>query len=294
MARCSWNAIGERHFEVGVDRGVLYVDVTDRTPNAPPIIEGDAVLATQEDDELVTESGNLLALEGFFTYTGARGIPWNGLISVTENPDGGQVTPYYIDGIKYLNYVALEEFKATIEAFTYPDEFMLCDGTAVLGQGLFVTQQPKRPFGLTYRTRIGNDVSGVDYAYKIHIVYNATALPTDRANVSISEQIEPSSFSWEIVTKPISTVGYLYKPSAHFVVDTRHTPEPLLRQIEDILYGCKTNDPRLPSVEELIFLFGDFEEHVYDAGTLIEQYFNFIDAGVIPSSQTATIDSGGP
>jgi hypothetical protein len=249
MARLTWNAVGERTFEAGVDRGVLYVE-------------------------------------------GSDGVPWNGLVSVSESPDGGSVTPYYIDGIKYLNHVVLEEFKATIEAFTYPREFEACDGTKPIGSGLFATQQTKTPFGLSYRVGVGNDIKGIDYAYRIHLVYNATAAPSERANNTIGMEVEPANFSWEVVTKPPVVAGY--KPTSHFVLDSRDVPPPLLRSVEDILYGSYTTSPRLPSVTELLFLFSGYETSGYDAGTLVEEYFSTVDAGVIPAAQTETIDPGGP
>jgi hypothetical protein len=249
MSQISWNPIGQRFFETGIDRGVLFVE-------------------------------------------GLDGVPWNGLISVSESPDAGDVTPYYVDGIKYLNHVALEEFKATIQAFTYPEEFSSCDGTHHVDNGLFVTQQRKRSFGLSYRTRVGNDTEGVNHAYKLHIVYNATASPTDRANQTLGGEVEPDNFSWEITTKPPDFKGW--KPTAHFVIDSRKTPEILLSNIEDILYGSYKGPARLPEVDELLFLFSEFEENVYDAGTLVEEYFATIDAGVIPEAQTETLDGGGP
>jgi hypothetical protein len=244
-----WNELGQNFFEIGVDRGVLFVE-------------------------------------------GHDGVPWNGLISVSETPTGGEVTPYYIDGIKYLNYVALEEFAATIEAYTYPEEFGECDGTQHVMNGLFATQQRKKSFGLAYRTLIGNDVAGTNHAYKIHLVYNATAETSEKSVTTLSDSPDASTFSWDIVTKPPTFVGS--KGTAHFVIDSRHAPSNLLSNLEDILYGSYKGPPRLPSASELLFLFSAYSEEFYDAGYLVEEYFALIDAGVIPEPYTETIDPGGP
>lgn len=250
MTRLVWNAVGERFFEAGVDRGVLYIE-------------------------------------------GAEGVPWNGLVSVSESPSGGDITPYYVDGIRYINYCSLEEFEATIEAYTYPDEFAQCEGTVPIKYGLFATQQPKKSFGLAYRTKIGNDVDGIDHGYKIHLVYNAMVEPTPRANKTLTESIEPDNFSWHIVTKPPSFVGY--KPTAHFVIDSREVPSDLIIRIENILYGSVVDSPRLPSVLELISIFDDYETSVFDAGHLTEPYFSTFDRGSLPDAiQTSTIDGGSP
>lgn len=249
MARLTWNAIGERLFETGIDRGVLYIH-------------------------------------------GEEGVPWNGLIAVSESPTGGEVTPYYIDGIKYLNHVASEEFEATIEAYTYPEEFAQCDGTSHVANGLFATQQPKRSFGLAYRTRVGNDLKGVDHAYKIHLVYNATASPTERAHNTISDEIEPYNFTWSIVTKPPEFVGL--RPTAHFVIDSRETPSDLMARITDILYGSDDLAPRLPSVPELLFIFDEYDPSVFDAGIVGDIYYASFDGGVVPEAQTSNIEAGGP
>lgn len=249
METIKWHEVGDRTFETGVDRGVLFVE-------------------------------------------GSDGVPWNGLISVSESPSGGEVTPYYIDGIKYLNYVALEEFAATIEAYTYPEEFGECDGTQHVSNGLFATQQRKKSFGLAYRTLIGNDVAGVSHAYKIHLVYNATAEPSEKSTVSLSDSPEASTFTWNIVTSPPTFVGS--KGTAHFVVDSRKTPDNLLQNLEDILYGSYKGPARLPSASELLFLFSDYDEEFIDAGYLVEEYFALVDAGVIPTPYVGFIDPGGP
>lgn len=230
---------------------------------------------------------------GVLYVDGADGVAWNGLTSVSESSSGAELSEYYVDGIKYLQLLAAEEFVATIEAYTYPDEFAQCDGTRPVGHGLFMTQQPRKEFGLSYRTKVGNDVDGIDLGYKIHLVYNALAAPTARPNNTITESVDPFNFSWTISTKPPTFVGY--KPTAHMVIDSRDTPSDLLAQIEDILYGSADSDPaRLPSVAELIFLFNSYQASGFDAGYLTEEYFNGFDAGSIGDPQTALIDGGTP
>lgn len=210
MARLSWDSVGKRFYEAGVDRGVLYVDTL-------------------------------------------PGVAWTGLISVSESPVGGEPKPYYIDGIKYLNISSVEEFAATISAFGSPPEFAQCDGIAAIQNGLFVTQQPRKQFGLSYRTKIGNDVDGPKYGYKIHLVYNALASPSSRDNRSIGQSAEASTFSWSITTLPPEITGY--RPTAHLVIDSRYTSSVVLAFVEDILYGTEGVAPRLPDPDELITIF---------------------------------------
>lgn len=181
------------------------------------------------------------------------GVPWSGLKAVNEAPTGGEPRPYYVDGYKYLNVASAEEFAATIEAFSAPPEFGVCDGTLSIHNGLFATQQPRRPFGFSYRTRIGNDFDGVDHGYKIHIVYNALAKPSVRNNQTNGSAPSPLSLSWGITTTPPKVTGL--KPTAHFVVDSRYTPKSVLSLVETVLYGGPTTLPRLPDVPELIELF---------------------------------------
>jgi hypothetical protein len=230
--------------------------------------------------------------QGVLYVDGSDGVPWNGLVSVSESPSGGDVSSYYVDGIKYLAVSAAEEFEATVEAYTYPDEFAVCEGTTAIKYGLFATQQPKKSFNLCYRTMIGNDVDGTDHGFKIHLVYNAMVEPTQRSNSTIGDSVSPDNFSWKIVTKPPTMVGY--KQTAHFVIDSREVPEDLLDQITDILYGSADTQPRLPSVAELLFIFTEYETSVFDAGFLTEEYFATFDAGIIPAAQTSTIDGGTP
>jgi|SRR5687767_737557 len=210
MARLTWDGRGERYFEIGVDRGVLY------------------------------------PLAG-------SGVAWIGLISINETISGGEPRPYYIDGTKYLNLLSSEEFAATIEAFSAPAEFGVCEGTVGVHTGLFATQQPRKSFGLCYRTRVGNDISGVDHGYKIHLVYNAVAAPAERNSVTIGDNVDPTKLSWAITTKPPAITGY--KPTAHLVIDSRSTDPDILVEVEDFLYGTELDPPTLPTPDELIALF---------------------------------------
>lgn len=213
MPRLSWGVLGERYYETGVDRGVLYVDE-------------------------------------------ANGVAWNGLISVTETPSGGDPRPYYLDGIKFLNCPSAEEYEAAIKAFSSPPEFDDVDGTVPIYIGLFATHQRRKSFGLTYRTKLGNDVDGVDHGYKIHLIYNALAAPSDQANSTISNSSKPVEFNWVITTTP--SLGSGYKPTAHLVIDSRMIGNTLLDRIEDILYGSDVASPTLPTTEELMALFSEY------------------------------------
>lgn len=215
MTRLSWNAVGSRVYEAGLDRGVLYID------DLP-------------------------------------GVVWNGLTEVTERSEGGETRPYYLDGVKYLNETSPEEFVADISAYTYPNEFGQCDGTAQARPGLFVTQQKRKKFHLSYRTKVGNDLSGTDFAYKIHLVYNALAYPSDRGNKTLQDAAEPIEFTWSISTQPTTTPGF--KPTAHIVIDSRTTEPLVLESVENILYGTDTTPARMPSFSEL--------ESIYDVPTL--------------------------
>lgn len=187
-------------------------------------------------------------------YVGINpGVAWTGLISVAESPTGGEAKPFYMDGIKYLNLSSAEEFAATITAFSSPPEFGPCDGTVAIQNGLYVTQQPRKPFGISYRTKLGNDVDGSDHAYKIHLVYNALASPADRTNNTTTDSPDPANLSWAITTLPPAITGY--KPTSHFVIDSRYAEASILSDLEDILYGNSSMSARLPTVAELIGLF---------------------------------------
>lgn len=212
MAEVVWDQVGERVYETGVDHGVLYV------PDALGVYD--------------------------------TGFAWNGLISVTESPSGAEPTPMYADNIKYLNLMSVEEFNATIEAYTYPDEFMLHDGTAELAPGVTVGQQTRRPFGLSYRTRIGNDLVGTDAGYKLHLIYGALAAPTEKAYSTINESPEANTFSWELSTTAIEVPGM--KPSASLTIDSTKVAAAKLAQIETLLYGGAATEPSLPTPAEII------------------------------------------
>jgi hypothetical protein len=213
MTRLVWDTAGERVYETGVDRCVLYV---------PDLL----------------------------------GVVWNGITAVNETPSGGEATPYYLDGVKYLNVAADEDFSATLEAYTYPQNFSLCDGSAEPYTGLFLSQQKRKPFGLTYRTIIGNDVSAASFGYKIHILYNALAEPTQKNNKTIGADAELSTFSWKLSTLAPAISGY--KRTAHLTIDTRFASPLTVAAIEDILYGDEATSPRLPTITEI---FAAFEEN---------------------------------
>lgn len=181
------------------------------------------------------------------------GVPWSGLTSVNEAPDGGAPRPYYIDGEKYLNIAASEEYKATISALSAPMEFGVCDGMRQLHNGLLVTQQPRQPFGFSYRTLIGNDQQGTDFGYKLHLIYNALAAPASKNNETVSTGVKTLGLSWNISTLAPRVNGI--RSTAHIVIDSRLTPMNLIREVENILYGTDDEDARLPSISELITLF---------------------------------------
>jgi hypothetical protein len=212
----TWDEVGERRYETGVDRGVLYLP-----DNTGAYIEGYA---------------------------------WNGLTTVTESPSGAESNPQYADNIKYLNLVSAEEFGATIEAFTYPDEFGQCDGTAEPQPGIYIGQQGRRSFGLAYRTRIGNDLDGTDHGYRLHLVYGALAAPSEKAYATINDSPEAITFSWEVTTTPVSVDGF--KPTALLTIDSTKVAADDLAALEEILYGTESDDARLPLPDEVIGLVG--------------------------------------
>ena len=216
MTELTWDEVGERRYETGVDRGVLY---------------------------LPDESGDYV-----------EGYAWNGLTTVTESPSGAESSPQYADNIKYLNLVSAEEFGATIEAFTYPDEFGQCDGTAEPEPGIYLGQQGRRVFGLAYRTRIGNDLAGTDHGYRIHLVYGCLAAPSEKAYSTINDSPEAITFSWEVSTTPVSVDGF--KPTALLTIDSTKVAADDLAALEEILYGTASDDARLPQPDEVIALVG--------------------------------------
>lgn len=220
MTKLQWDKVGERRYETGVDHGVLYV------PNG----QGDYV----------------------------NGYAWNGLTTLTESPSGAESNPQYADNIKYLNLVSAEEFAGTIEAFTYPDEFAACDGTASPTPGVTFGQQSRKLFGLSYRSRVGNDLEGTDYGYKLHLVYNALAAPSEKAFATINDSPEAIGFSWEFSTTPVEvgTVGGTdYKPTAMVTIDSTQVDADSLAALEDMLYGTAGTNPQLPLPADVYALF---------------------------------------
>lgn len=214
MAVLEWDKVGERFYETGVDRGVLYLP-----------------------DE-----------------TGAydTGVAWNGLVSVTDSPSGAEPTKQYADNIPYLTLVSAEEFGGTIEAFTYPVEFEACDGTAAPTTGVTIGQQTRSTFGFSYRSLIGNDLQGTDLGYKIHCVYGALAAPTEKAYSTVNDSPEAATFSWEYTTTPIAVTGF--KPTSTLVIDSREIEEAKLEALEDLLYGTTEGSAQLPTPDEIIAL----------------------------------------
>lgn len=220
MTRVAWDAVGEHLYEAGVDHGVLYhADVS-----------GDFV----------------------------TGFAWNGLTTVTESPTGAEATPIYADNIKYLNLMSIEEFAGTIEAITYPDEFAVNDGSAVPETGVYVGQQPRQIFGFCWRTRIGNELNA-ELGYKLHMVWNAIAAPSEKAFNTVNDSPETTTFSWEFWTTPISfdpEGDYAdLKPTAYLCVDSTKVSPADLAELEDMLYGTVGNDPALPTPDAVLAIF---------------------------------------
>jgi hypothetical protein len=216
MTALAWDQVGERLYETGVDHGVLY----------------------------------LINTEGEYDL----GVAWNGLTTVTESPSGAESNPQYADNIKYLNLLSAEDFGATIEAFTYPDEFAECDGSATPSPGVVVGQQGRKVFGLAYRTRVGDDISGADAGYKLHLVYGAQASPSEKAYSTINDSPEAIAFSWEVATTPVPVTGL--KPTSLLVIDSTKVGATELSDLEDILFGTESDDPRLPMPDEVIDVLG--------------------------------------
>ena len=218
MPKLTWDDTGKRVYELGVDHGVLYVQ--DPTGTYP------------------------------------AGVAWNGLVTVTESPSGAESNPQYADNIKYIDLISAEELGGTIEAFTYPEEFGVCDGTASPSAGLVLGQQTRKRFGLSYRTKIGNDVNGQDHGYKIHIVYGALAAPSEKAYNTINDSPEAITFSWEFSTIPAAVNTGTFKPVASIVVDSTKVNAAKLALLEAELYGDATNPASLPLPDEIITMLG--------------------------------------
>ena len=213
--RISWDKSGDRLYETGVSKGVLYP------------LSGAA-------------------------YT--KGVAWNGLTAVTESPSGAEATPLYADNIKYLNLVSAEEFGATIEAYTYPDEFAACNGEKELTKGVSIGQQPRQTFGMCYQTKIGNDVDS-ELGYKIHIIYGALAAPSEKAYATVNDSPEAITFSWEVTTTPVEVTGF--KPTAYVVVDSTKVDAEKLALLEAKLYGSESEEAMLPLPDEIVSIIGN-------------------------------------
>ncbi|MEO2775976.1 hypothetical protein ABHB30_14770 [Flavonifractor plautii] len=211
MSKLVWDQSGKRLYETGVDHGVLY-----------PIQTG-----------------------GVYS----KGVAWNGLTAVTESPSGADVNDIYADNMKYLGLVGAEKFGATVEAYTYPDEFAECDGSVELVKGATIGQQNRKVFGMVYRTVIGNDVDGNEHGYKLHLIYGATAAPSEKAYNTINEDPEAISFSWELSTTPVNVTGH--KPTASLTIDSTKADPTKLAELEKILFGDTETEPRLPLPDEI-------------------------------------------
>ena len=211
MAKLVWDESGKRVYETGVRNGVLYVQ---------------------------GENGEY-----------QKGVAWNGLTAVTESPSGAEPTALYADDIKYLELFSAEEFGATIEAYTYPEEFEACDGSASLGTGVTIGQQDRKAFGICYRTVVGNDVKGNEHGYKIHLVYGAKAKPSEKAYATVNDSPEAVTFSWEVTTTPVNVAGF--KPTASVTIDSTKIEAGKLKAIEDKLYGTQDQEPALLMPDEI-------------------------------------------
>ena len=214
MAAIKWDSTGERFFEMGVKKGVLY-----------PI-----------DNE-----GN---------YT--KGVAWNGLTSVAETPDGAESTDLYADDIKYASFRSAEKFGGTVEAYMFPDEWYECDGSAELAPGVYLGQQTRKKFGMSYVTQIGNDVQGDGFGYKLHLVYGATASPSERTYESINDSPDAITFSWDFETTPVDVAGH--KPTSLITINSLKADPTKLKALEAILYGAESQEPRLPMPDEVYTL----------------------------------------
>lgn len=238
MTALSWDGVGDRLFEYGVDHGALYI------PN---------------------NLGEYI-----------NGVAWNGLTTVTESPAGAESNKQYADNIVYLNLISTETFGGTIEAFTYPDEWGQCDGSAEPSPGVLVGQQNRSIFGLAYRTRVGNDTEGTDHGYKLHLIWGAQAAPSEKAYATINESPEALALSWEISTTPVAVTGL--KPTASMTIDSTKVDADNLAALEAVLFGDGDNDASLPLPDDVIAFFADgvltpvdltvpANQAVYNAGT---------------------------
>lgn len=211
MEKIVWDQTGERLYETGVRNGVLYVQESGAYP---------------------------------------KGVAWNGLTAVTESPSGAEPTALYADDTKYVNLVSAEEFGATIEAYTYPDEFAECDGSASIADGVYIGQQNRKTFGLSYKTTVGNDVNNNNHGYKLHLIYGAVASPSEKSYSTINDSPDAITFSWEISTTPVNVTGH--KPTALLTIDSTKVDPTKLAKLEAVLYGSSEADARLPLPDEIV------------------------------------------
>ena len=215
MSKLAWDQAGQKLYENGVDRGVLF----------PQNANG--------------------------SY--ATGVAWNGLTAVNQSPSGGDANPLYADNIKYLDLRSAEDFGATVEAYTYPEEFAQCDGSAEIAPGVMAGQQSRKAFGFSYRTLIGNDTEGDAHGYKIHIIYNATVSPSEKSYGTVNDSPDAINFSWEMTTTPISVTGF--KPTSHIEIDSTKVDATKLTALENMLYGTENTEPALPLPDTLVTMF---------------------------------------
>ena len=215
MSKLAWDETGKRFYEAGADRGVLY-----------------------KYDSKLSNYG--------------EGVAWSGLTNVSQSPSGAESSPMYADNIKYANLKSNEDFGGTIEAYTYPDEFAECDGSAEIAPGVNIGQQNRTKFGFSYRTKIGNDVDGIEHGYKIHLVYGAEANPSEKSYATINESPEAITLSWEFSTTPVNVSGF--KPTSHVEIDSTKTTAEKIKALEDILYGTEEVAARLPLPDEVATL----------------------------------------
>ena len=216
MAKLVWDKTGERFYETGVKNCALYVR------------------------------------DSAGTYP--KGVPWNGITAITESPSGAEATPLYADDIKYLNLISNEEFGATVEAYTYPAEFAACDGSAELTKGVKIGQQPRKSFGLAYKTTLGNDVDNNDYGYKLHLIYGCLAAPSEKAYATINDSPEAITFSWEITTTPVEVKGF--KPTSHIEINSKEVDASKLATLEAKLFGAAETEAMLPLPDEVATILG--------------------------------------
>lgn len=218
MTKLIWDQVGERIYETGVDRGVLYL-------------------------------------------SDGEGVPWNGLLSVEDVVEEADITPYYIDGVRYFNQRSVGDYSGVLKAFTYPDEFMQFDGYDELTVGLYASHQPvTKTFGLSYRTMVGNDILGREFGYKIHLVYNLVATPSTRTYGTVTSSVDALDLTWNISGVPVEIPGF--RPAVHFVIDSRALPVGILSDIEDLIYGTDISEPRIPSPVELMgMIFNVVDNH---------------------------------